>query len=62
MYESELMDCLLATNYEESFLNLPFENLEENPLNLPNMRDKQYDAKAFRDGKKNTLNHSSRKK
>ena len=45
MDEPELMDCLLATTYEESYLNLPFENLEENPLNLSNMRDKQYECK-----------------
>ena len=42
MDDPELMECLLATNYEESYLNLPFENVEENPLNLSNMRDEQY--------------------
>ena len=36
------MQCLLATNYDESYLNLPFKNVQENPLNISNMRDKQY--------------------
>ena len=46
--DPELLDCLLAMDYEdsfeESFLNLPYENVQENPLNLANMRDKQYEC------------------
>ena len=44
MDDPELMECLLVTNFEESYLNLPFENVEENPLNISNMRDKQYEC------------------
>ena len=40
--EPEIMDCLFALNDEESYLNLPFQNVDENPLNLEHMRDKQY--------------------
>ena len=46
--DPELLDCLLSMDYEdsfeESFLNLPYENVQENPLNLANMRDKQYEC------------------
>ena len=40
--DKELVECFLALPNEECYLNLPFEEVTENPLNLENMREKQY--------------------
>ena len=40
--EPEIMECFLALSDNESYQNLPFKNVTENPLNLKHMRDKQY--------------------
>jgi hypothetical protein len=37
--DKELVDCFLALPNEECYLNLPFEEVTENPLNLENMRE-----------------------
>ena len=37
----ELGECLLNLSDDECYLNLPYEDIEENPLNLQRIRDKQ---------------------
>ena len=38
--DTELVDCFLAFPNKECYLNLPFKDITENPLNLENMHEK----------------------
>ena len=38
----ELINCFLALPNEECYINLPLKNIDKNPLNLKNIREKQY--------------------
>jgi transposase InsO family protein len=40
--DREFCECMLALPDEECYLNLPFENVDESPLNLEHMREQQY--------------------